>query len=178
MLFAELPDLIVDLVQDFAGFFKPFFLRAVEFGRIRERPVQTSRYSRKNRTPCRLRLVANRDDIGEQPPCFEDVEYRLSVVLRNVDPNFPKHFHRERIQFPRFQSGTLGIEEIGATLVQQRRRHLAARAIVNTNEQDFPFHNVLAAHSLSMNSPVFMAQKCLTVPLRRNILLRVRSDKQ
>jgi hypothetical protein len=69
-----------------------------------------------------------------------------------------KHFHGEWIQVSRFKSGALGFEELAALLIEQRRRHLAARAIVHTDEQNFLFHRD--------ENPLFSAK----MKARRNVV--------
>src|SRR5436305_3443085 len=102
--------------------------------------MKARRYSRKNRAPSRLRLIANRDHVSKQRSGFENVEDRLSFVMGNVDPYFTKCFHRQRVQFARFESSTLGLEGLAALLVDQRRGHLAARTVMNADEQHLLFH--------------------------------------
>ena len=150
MLVAELLDLIVDPAQDLAGLFQPFFVRADKFRWIGERPVQSRRHAGKNWTALRFRFVANRDDEREQLTGYEYVEDGPSFVLRNVDPNLVEDLDGERIKRTRFETGAVRFEKIAAPFVEQRRGHLAARAVVNTNEKHFLFHNFLGTARLAL----------------------------
>ena len=135
--------LFVDLLQDLARCFHFFFKRAGELARIRKRPVQPSCDAGKNRTALRLRFIANGDDIGKQLSRFKNIEDGLGFVPGDVDPNFAKRFDRERIERALFKPGAVSFEKLTARFVEQRRRHLAAGAIVNTNEERFLFHRAI-----------------------------------
>lgn len=102
--------------------------------------MQARGYAGKNRTSFRFGFIANRDHVGEQLPGFENVEHCARFIVRNIDPDFAQHFHRQWIQFTRFESGAFGFENFAASFVEQRRCHLAPRAIVYTNEEHFLFH--------------------------------------
>ena len=171
MLVTEVPDLFVNFVQDFAGFFETFFVRAGEFRWIWKRPMQTRRYPGKDRTTGGLGFIANRNYVREQLAGYEDVEDGLRFVFGNIDPDFFQHLHRERVQFTRLQSGAFRFEKLATPLTKQRRCHLAARAVVNTNEQNFLLHSFLGATSF-----VFIARRLK--PQRSNSLLPERTGNQ
>jgi hypothetical protein len=84
----------------------------------------------------RLRLAANGDDVAEKLTRLENIEDGLRLVLRNIEAAFAHHFHHERIQRAGLQAGALRLEFRAADIVQERFGHLAARAVVNTYEED------------------------------------------
>jgi hypothetical protein len=60
--------------------------------------------------------------------------------FRDIDPNFLKRLHRQGIERAWFEPRALGLEKITASFVKQRRRHLAARTVVDANKEHFLFH--------------------------------------
>jgi hypothetical protein len=140
MFGTEAPDLVVDLLPNAARLVQSIFMRSGELRRIRERPMQSRRHPGENRTALGLRFIANGDHVGEQLSGFEDVEHGARFVFGNIDPTLVERFDRERIEFARLQAGAFRFKEFAAPFVQQRRRHLAARAVVHANEENFLFH--------------------------------------
>src|SRR5438552_19068358 len=59
-------DALANLVANFARTCEALFTRAGERGRIRKTPVQSRRYSGKDRTALGAGLVADCDDVGEK----------------------------------------------------------------------------------------------------------------
>lgn len=140
MLSAKAADLIVDLVQDSARLVQFIFVRAGKLGRIGKRPVQASHDSWEYRTFFSFGFVANRDDVGKQYPRLENVEDSARFIFGNVDSDFLQDLDRERIQFAWLETGAFPFEKVAATFVEQCRGHLAARAVVDTNEEHLLFH--------------------------------------
>src|SRR5947207_1337787 len=66
----------------------------------------------------------------------------LGLISGHVYPNFAHHFDHHRIELARFDARALPAELLAAALVQERFRHLAARAIVDTNKEDFLLHGL------------------------------------
>jgi hypothetical protein len=118
------------------------FARATERCRIREEPMQSFRDAGKNRATLRAGFVADRDDVGEQVPGLENIEDSARFVLRDVDPDFVKRFDRERVERAGLEPGAFRLKPGAARAIEERRRHLAACAIVNTNEEHFRFHPI------------------------------------
>ena len=152
MLVAELPNLIVDLVQHLTRLLQFFFVRATELRWIGKRPVQSRRHAWKNWAAGSFRFVAHRDHVGEKLPRFENIEDRACFVFGNIDPDLAKNFNHERIEFARLESGALCFKEFAAMFVEQRRRHLAARAVMHANEQDFLFHKTSGTAPLAVRA--------------------------
>lgn len=147
MLGAKSPDLTVDLVSHLPRLLDFFLVRAAELRRIGKRPVQPRRHAGKNRATLCFGFIANGDHVREQFSRPEDIKDGLSFVFRNVDPCFTKDFDRERIEFARLEAGALGLERFAAPFVEQCRRHLTARAVVDANEKDLLFHwRLIRAH--------------------------------
>ena len=74
------------------------FARAAERCRIRKEPMQSLRDGGKNRATLRAGLITDRDDVGEQLAGLEHIEHSAGLVLRDVDPDFPKRFDRKRVE--------------------------------------------------------------------------------
>ena len=142
---AELPDFSIDLLQDFARSFQFVLVRARQFRRIGKRPMQTRGHTGKDRATLRLCFTANGDDKWKKLTRFENVKHGLRSVSRNVDPDFSQGLHRQRIQFARLEASAVRFEEFTTDLVEQRRRHLASRAVVHANEQNLLFHRPTAS---------------------------------
>jgi len=58
----------------------------------------------------------------------------VSLILRNIDPDLAYRFDRQRVEPPRFKPGAVRLKIIAANLFQKRFRHLAAGAVMNTDE--------------------------------------------
>ena len=82
----------------------------------------------------RIALVANRDHVGEQFAGFENVEHGLSLILRNIDPDLAHRFDGQRVERFRFEPRAVCFKQIDTDLVEKRFRHLAASAVMNTDE--------------------------------------------
>ena len=123
-----------DLIADATCSLQLFLVRAREFGRIVKRPVQASSDARKNRTTLGSALVADSDYVGEQFAQFENIEYGLSLILRNIDPDLAHCFDGQRVERSRFEPGAVCFKRIDTDLVEKRFRHLAASAVMNTDE--------------------------------------------
>src|SRR4029450_3373497 len=130
-----------DLVTDFTCAAEALFTRAAERGRIWKTPVQSLGHTCKDWTTVRIALVADRDHVGEQFARSENVEHGLSLILRNIDPDLAPRFDCQRVEAPRFEPGAVRLKIMAANLLQKRFRHLAAGAVVNTDEQDLLFHD-------------------------------------
>ena len=103
--------------------------------------MQSLGHTGKDRAAPGAAFVADRDHIGKQFTGFENVEHGLSLILRNIDPNLAHRFDCHRIESARFQPGAVRLEMIAANFVKKRFRHLAAGAVMDTDEQDFLFHD-------------------------------------
>ena len=130
-----------NLVADFARAGKALFVCAAERGWIWKTPVQSLGHTGKDRAALGAAFVADRDHVGEQFAGFENVEHGLSLILRNINPNLAHRFDRQRVESPRFEPSALRLKMIAANLFQKRFRHLAAGAVMDTDEQDFLFHD-------------------------------------
>jgi hypothetical protein len=127
-------DARTNLVADFACAGKPLFARAGKRGRIWKTPVQPLGHTGKNRAAFSAGFVADRDHVSEQLAGFEDVEHGLSLILRNINPDFAHRFDGQRVERSRLQPSAVRFELTAANLVKKRLRHLAAGAVVNTDE--------------------------------------------
>src|ERR1700682_5397745 len=99
--------------------------------------MQTLRGSRENRATTRLGLAANGNDVGKKLARLENTEDGLRLVFGNVEAGFAHHFHHEWIQRSRLQAGALRFKLTGTQIVKKRFGHLAARAVVHTDKEDF-----------------------------------------
>ena len=126
----------VYLVANVTCSLESFFVRTDEFRRIIERPMKTLRDAGEDRTTLRLSFAANGNDVIEHLTGFPYIGNALRPVVRNVDSNLLKRFDDERIDCAWFQSGAMCLEEFAADLIQQRSSHLAARAVMNADEQN------------------------------------------
>ena len=102
--------------------------------------MQPSLHTGENRASFGARFIADRDDIREHLPGFEHVEDGFRFVARNVDPHFLHCLHNDWVEPTRFEAGTLGFKLLRADLVEKRLSHLAARAVVNADEQHLLLH--------------------------------------
>ena len=86
-------------------------------------------------------LVANGDHIGEAFARFDHVESGFGLVAGDVYADFLHGFNHDGIKFARFEAGAVGFEFTAADLVEKGFGHLAAGAVMDTDEQDFLFHD-------------------------------------
>ncbi len=127
-------DARANLVADFPRTCEALVVCATERGRIWKTPVQSLGHARKNRTTLGGALVADSDYVGEQFARFENIEYGLSLILRNIDPDLAHCFDGQRVERSRFEPGAVCFKQIDTDLVEKRFRHLAASAVMNTDE--------------------------------------------
>ncbi len=116
-------------------------MRAGERGRIWKTPVQSRRYSGKDGTALGAGLVADCDDVGEKFARFEDAEHGLSLILRNINPDLAHRFDCNWVECARLQSRAVRFKIIAADIVEKRFGHLAAGAVMDTDEENFLFHD-------------------------------------
>ena len=65
--------------------------------------------------------------------------------MGNIDPDFLHRLDYERVQRPGFEAGTLRRKRIAAEVIEPRLGHLAPGAVVNADEEDVLFHELLIA---------------------------------
>ena len=140
MFLAEVFDPRANLVQHLACPGHLFLMRSSKLRRIGKWPVQPFGYTREHRTTFRFGFTANCNYVGKQLTGFEDVKDRLRPNARDIDPDFLKRFHRQRVKCSRFESGALCVKKLAANPVEKRCGHLAARAVMDTNEEDVFLH--------------------------------------
>jgi hypothetical protein len=140
MLFAEVFDPRANLLQHLARPGHLFLMRSSKLRRIGKWPVQSFGYTREHRAALRFGFTANCNCVGKQLPGFEHIEDRLRPGARDVDPDFPKRFHRQRVKRSRLESGALCLKKLATNLVEKRRGHMAARAVMDANEKDVFLH--------------------------------------
>src|SRR3981081_2135400 len=85
-------------------------------------------------------LITNSDDAGEASAGFENVENGFGLVAGNVDTDFLHGFHDDGIDLSGFEPRAGGFKLLAADSIQEGLRHLAAGAVVDTNEQNFFLH--------------------------------------
>ena len=149
MFRAKPPDLIVDLVSDVPRLFHFFLGRASERRWVGEGPMQPRCHAGKDRTRFRFGFIANSDDVSKQFTRLVDVKDSSSLIFRDVCSDLLQDRDGQRIQFARFEPGTVCFEKLTASLIQQSGGHLAASAVVHANKQDFLFHRLIQAQQLS-----------------------------
>src|SRR5262249_5123443 len=140
MLFVEIFDSRANLLQNLAYPRHLFFMGSSKVRWIGKWPVQPLRFTCEQRTALRFGLTANCNYVGKQLPGFEDVRDRLCSDTRDVDPNFLKRFHHQRVKRSRLESGALCLKKLATSPVEKRRGHLAARAVMDANEKDVFLH--------------------------------------
>lgn len=96
--------------------------------------------ARENGTTLRACLIADGNNVIKALVAFQKIQYGLRPVLRNIETAFTHRLHHDGIEFAGFESGALRVKVMGAMLIQKRFRHLAARTVVNADEQDLLFH--------------------------------------
>jgi len=116
-------------------------MRAGERGWIRKTPMQSLRLAGKDRAAFGAAFVAYCDHVGEPFAGFDSLGYGLSLLPRNINSDLAHRFDYQRIEFSRLQPGTVRFEIIAADFVEKGFRHLAAGAVVNTDEENLLFHN-------------------------------------
>ena len=140
MFLAEVFDSRANLLQNLACPRHLFFMRSSKLRWIGKWPVQPCGYTCEHRAALRFGLTANCNYVGKELPRFEDVKDRLRPGARNVDPDFLKRFHRQRVKCSRLESGALSMKKLAANPVEKRCGHLAARAVMDANEKDVFLH--------------------------------------
>ena len=140
MFLTEAFDSRANLLQDLACSRHLFFVRSSKLRRIGKWPVQPCSYAREHRAALRFGLTANCNYVGKQLTGFEDVKDRLRSNARDIDPDFPKRFHRQRVKCSRLESCALCVKKVAANPVEKRCGHLAARAVMDANEKDVFVH--------------------------------------
>ena len=140
MFLAEVFDPRANLLQNLACPGHLFFMRSGKLRWIGKWPVQPFRYTREHRAALRFGFTANCNYVRKQLPGFEDVKDRLRPNARDVDRDFLKRFHRQRVERSRFESGALRVKKLAANPVEKRCSHLAARAVMDANEKDVFLH--------------------------------------
>jgi hypothetical protein len=140
MLFAEGFDPRANLLQHLACPGHLLLMRSSKLRRIGKWPVQPFGYTREHRTTFRFGFTANCNYVGKQLTGFEDVKDRLRPNARDIDPDFLKRFHRQRVKCSRFESGALCVKKLAANPVEKRCGHLAARAVMDANEKEVFLH--------------------------------------
>jgi hypothetical protein len=72
----------------------------------------------------------------------------VSVWLReNVDSDFLHRFDNDRVEFAGFEASAAGFELIAADVIEERFGHLAAGAVVDTDEKDLLLHTQFESSS-------------------------------
>jgi hypothetical protein len=140
MLFAEVFDSRANLLQHLSCSGHLLLMRSSKLRRIGKWPVQPFGYTREHRTTLRFGFTANCNYVRKELPRFEDVKDRLRPNARNVDPDFLKRFDRQRVKCSRLESCVLCLKKVATNPVEKRCGHLAARAVMDTNEKDVFLH--------------------------------------
>jgi len=112
--------------------------------------VVPSRVAWKYRAALGAGFIAHGDHVLEVRAPFDHRRDRLCRVGRKVEPGFAHGFDHDRIQFSGFDARTLGVKAVTRDPVEERLGHLAAGAIMDTNEKDVPFQRGLVQCSLLM----------------------------
>ena len=153
MLFAEVFDPRANLLQHFACPGHLLLMRSSKLRRIGKWPVQPCGYTREHWAALRFGFTANCNYVGKQLPGSEDVKNRLRPNARDIDPDFLKRFHCQRVECSRFESGALGMKKVAANPVQKRCSHLAARAVMDANEKDVFLHKQMLNQRKDQSKP-------------------------
>jgi hypothetical protein len=140
MFFAEVFDSRANLLQNLACPGHLLLMRSSKLRRIGKWPVQPCGYTREHRAALRFGFTANCNYVGKQLTGFEDVKDRLRPNARDIDPDFLKLFHRQRVECSRFESCALCLKKLATNPVEKRCGHLAARAVMDANEKDVSLH--------------------------------------
>ena len=104
--------------------------------------MRTPRRTREDWTLLRAALIANRNDICEDRARFPNIENSLHALARNVDPYLRHRFDDERIKGSRFEAGALCFELVAADVIHPGLGHLAARTVVDADEENALFHGL------------------------------------
>ena len=123
-----------NLVADFACAGEALSACTAERGRIWKAPVQSPGHPGEDRAAFGATSVTYCDYVTGQLAGFENVEYGLSLIFRNINPDLAQRFDCQRVEPPRFKPGAVRLEIIAANLVKKRFRHLAAGAVMDTDE--------------------------------------------
>jgi hypothetical protein len=141
---APLLDPGFNAVPDFAGAGEPLLMAPPEAGWIGEAPMQTSRDAGEDRTALGAALVTDGDNVGEALAGLEGIENGFCSVAGDVDTDFPHRLDHNRIECVGLETGAMGFKLVPANVIEKGFRHLAARAVVTTDEEHFfPLHNAL-----------------------------------
>jgi len=122
------------LIPDLARACEALVARASERGRIGKTPVQSLGHPGKDWAAFGATFVTYCDYVREQLAGFENIEHGLSLILRNIHPDLAHRFDCQRVERAGFQPGAVRFKIIAANLVKKRFGHLAAGAVVDTNE--------------------------------------------
>ena len=140
MFLTEAFDSRANLLQDLACSRHLFFVRSSKLRWIGKWPVQPCSYAREHRAALRFGFTANCNYVRKQLTGFEDVKDRLRPDARDIDPDFLKRFHRQRVKCSRLESCALCLKKLTANPVEKRCSYLAARAVMDANEKDVFLH--------------------------------------
>ena len=119
-------------------------MRAGQRGRISKTPVQSRRYSGKDGAALGAGLVADCDDVGEsrsRGTGFKNVEHRLSSLVQDINPDLAHRFDCNWVECARLQSRAVRFKIIATNIVEKCFSHLAAGAVMDTDEENFLFHD-------------------------------------
>ena len=79
-------------------------------------------------------LVADGDHVRKKLTALKNIEYTLRFLAGYIDSDLLHGLDCERVQRAGLQSCAVRFEIIGTSEIQKRFRHLAAGAVVNTDE--------------------------------------------
>jgi len=118
MFLAEVFDSRANLLQHLACPRHLFFMRSSKLRWIGKWPVQPCGYTREHRTTFRFGFTANCNYVRKQLTGFEDVKDRLRPNAGDIDPDFLKGSHRQRVERSCFESSTLSLKKLAAHFVE------------------------------------------------------------
>jgi hypothetical protein len=175
MFLAEVFDSGTNLLQNLACPRHLFFMRSSKLRWIGKWPVQPCGYTREQRAALRFGFTANCNYVRKQLTGFENVKDRLRPNARDIDPDFLKRFHHQRVKCSRLESGALCLEKLATNPVEKRRGHLAARAIMDANEKDVFLHKQMLNEREDESKPRLRVSQerhiltCLTIARPRPV---------
>src|ERR1043165_6573779 len=114
-----------------------FFTCTLKTRGIWKAPVQSPGRAGKNRAALGAALIANGYHPVETLARSQQCRNGFGPVARKIEADFAHHFDDEGIEFAGFQPGALRFEVLAADLVKERLGHLAARAVVDANKENF-----------------------------------------
>jgi len=121
---------------------------AAEGSWIGKAPMQPLGDTREYRTTFCAGFIADGDHEWEKFSSFKNIKDRLRLLSGDINSHLAHGFHCERVERAGFQPGAVCFKIIRANEIEKSFCHLTACTVVDADEQDFLFHDLVIRFSL------------------------------